>query len=97
VFLNSIELDVAKQAFGNGGKVCLQLESPSSISFESLSEKLVAVAPNIVASSSGDGIEVGDETITFKCPFSLCLINYPGRGKKCSHAQCFDLEVSLSG
>lgn len=40
-----------------------------------------------------DDIEVGDESVSFRCPLSLCRIQHPGRGKKCTHSQCFDLEV----
>jgi hypothetical protein len=95
VFLNSLGIEVSKQAFGKGGKVCLQLENPT-MSFDILVEKLLDAPSTTVASASTtDGIEVGDEKITFTCPFSLGLITYPGRGKNCTHAQCFDLEVSL--
>jgi hypothetical protein len=67
------------------------------MSMNLLIEKLIA-APAVANQTSGtvDGIEVGDEKITFKCPFSLCQIKYPGKGKKCTHSQCFDLEVSIS-
>jgi hypothetical protein len=60
VFLNTLGLDSAKQTFGKGGKVCLQLENPS-MSLDQLTEALIAVVPAAIATSNTtDGIKVGD-------------------------------------
>lgn len=40
-----------------------------------------------------DDIEIGDEVVSFSCPLSLSKIIHPGKGIKCKHAQCFDVEV----
>lgn len=95
MFLNTLGTELAQQMFSRGGRVVVQLESPK-MSMAVLIEKLLATPlPSISQVGNIDGIEVGDETISFKCPYSLCHIKYPGKGKNCAHAQCFDLEVYI--
>ncbi|KAJ3385034.1 hypothetical protein HDU84_002486 [Entophlyctis sp. JEL0112] len=44
----------------------------------------------------GDGdIELVDTTVSFLCPLTLRRMHIPGRGRRCLHLQCFDLEAFL--
>ncbi|KAJ3126291.1 SUMO ligase siz1 [Physocladia obscura] len=40
-------------------------------------------------------IEVGETTLSFMCPLSLLRIDVPGRGRRCQHLQCFDVQTFL--
>ncbi|ORX80153.1 hypothetical protein K493DRAFT_98828 [Basidiobolus meristosporus CBS 931.73] len=42
-----------------------------------------------------DDIEMGDQIISFVCPLSLKKIQHPSKGKRCKHAQCFDVQSFL--
>jgi hypothetical protein len=40
-------------------------------------------------------VEEGEVFISLKCPLSIMRIRVPGKGSKCKHAQCFDLQAFL--
>ncbi|ORY40203.1 hypothetical protein BCR33DRAFT_372502 [Rhizoclosmatium globosum] len=47
-------------------------------------------------SNNDNDIQHGNTVLTFICPLSLQRIKVPGRGKWCSHTQCFDIQNSTT-
>ncbi|KAJ3273450.1 hypothetical protein HDU76_010817, partial [Blyttiomyces sp. JEL0837] len=50
------------------------------------------VSSSVGQQKSSDDIELGDTTVSFMCPLTLCRIKLPGKGKSCNHVQVFDVE-----
>lgn len=78
------------------------LDCPSA-SLPLVSAAMAAVTSEDISQRSSDvkteynedeELTLGDEQISLKCPISMTRITHPARGSKCTHASCFDLEVS---
>jgi hypothetical protein len=64
-------------------------------SFVSYEDGLKNVAKSF-KSSNDDEIIATSINLNLRCPISMSRINNPGKGKNCTHIQCFDLETYVN-
>ncbi|KXS12966.1 hypothetical protein M427DRAFT_156993 [Gonapodya prolifera JEL478] len=65
-------------------------ELPSSL--HTMRER-IAAAKKLTADD--EGVEIGDETVYFRCPLTLVRVQHPCKGQQCTHVDAFDAESFL--
>lgn len=56
-------------------------------------EPATKTVSQITTSSADDDVQAGSLKLSLRDPLSMTRIEYPGRGKKCVHAGCFDAKM----